>query len=177
MSAVLSLHDIGEAQDILDSLLVESEGELTPEIADLWEQLSGQTDEKIERWGLWLRGQTLQAELIKAEEERLTARRKAIENAVKRGKDGLQFHMKRLGRDTVKGKLLTVALANNPPSVKGEVDAAALWGDEDNAFRALIKYVPESFVLDRRAVLDAFKAGQPIPAGLTVEQGQSLRIR
>jgi hypothetical protein len=37
--------------------------------------------------------------------------------------------------------------------------------------------VPESFVLDRRAVLDAHKAGAPIPPGLSIERSTSLRIR
>lgn len=175
-TAILSLHDIGEAQDILDTLIAEHDSEVTPEIDALWEQLKGQRDEKVERWGLWLRGTTLQAELIKAEEIRLAARRKALENAVERGKAALQFHMERLGVEKVKGKLITVAIQTNNPAVKGNLSQEALeivyadWSD-------IVKLIPASFALDRTAALTAHKAGHQLPAGLTVEQSTSIRIR
>lgn len=175
-TARLTLHDLGEAQDILDAFLFETEGEETPAIAELWDMLTGQRDEKIERWGLWLRGQQLQAELIKAEEERLFARRKAIENAVARGKAELQRNMERLDVAKVAGKLLTVAIQANAQSVQGELSEQEL---RTLAVIApeLVKRVPESFSLVKAEVVKAHKAGKLIPAGLTITQSSSLRIR
>lgn len=172
----LTLHDLGEAQDVLDRFLLEFEGEQTPEIAELWDLLSGQIDEKVERYALWIRGQQGQADLIKVEEERLYARRKAIENGIKRGKENLQHHMERLGRDKVKGKLVTVAIQANAMAVKGDLSPEAL----EIIYRsgpAIVKHVPESYALDKAAALAAFKAGQTLPAGLSVEQSHSIRIR
>lgn len=173
--AHLTLHDIGDAQDILDSFLLEFEGEETKEIADLWEQLQGQRDEKIERWGLWLRGQSLQADLIKAEEDRLRARRKTIENAIERGKAALQINMERLGVEKVKGKLLTVSIQKNPPAVTCENPQAVFEGKQGDLFATREERV--DFRLNRDAVLAAWKAGQDVPAGVIVTQGQSLRLR
>jgi hypothetical protein len=175
-TARLSLHDIGDAQDILDAFLLETEGEETPEISALWDALQGQRDEKIERWGLWLRGQQLQAELIKAEEERLAARRKAIEHAIARGKAALQMNMERLNVTKVDGKLLTVAVQANPASVQGELTEEQL-RTLMVVDAALVKRVPESYSLVKAEVLKAHKAGRMIPAGLTITQSTSLRIR
>lgn len=172
-TAILSLHEIGEAQDILDSLIVEHDGEATPEIEALWEQLSGQRDEKIERWGLWLRGAALQAELIKAEEERLSARRKALEAAVKRGKDALQFHMERLSCDKVKGKLITVAIQKNNPSVHVLNEH-----ETDGKPARFMRFIPAKYEWDKKAMLDAWKEDPSSLNGVAVvEQSRSLRIR
>ncbi len=177
MTAVarLSLYDLGAEQDVLDSFLLETEGEETPEIAELWERLSGQIDEKVERWGLWLRGQQLQADLIKAEEERLRARRKTIENAIERGKAALQMNMERLGRDKVKGKLLTVSIQRNPPAVTCENPQAVFEGAQGDMFATREERV--DFRLNRDAVLAAWKLGADLPVGVIVTQGQSLRLR
>ncbi len=181
-----SLHDLGDAQDILDAFLFETEGEETPEITELWGRLSGQIDEKIERWGLWLRGQKLQAELVKAEEERLRSRRKAIENAVDRGKAALQMNMERLGRPKVKGTLVTVSITKNPASLHrdrefSQEELEALWVDDP----ALVLFTPASYALNGSAVIAASRKidakGNVIGyecsiAGLRVQQGASLRI-
>lgn len=174
-AARLSLYDLGDEQDVLDSFLIETEGEETPEIAELWERLSGQIDEKVERWGLWLRGQQLQADLIKAEEDRLRARRKTIENAIERGKSALQMNMERLGRDKVKGKLLTVSIQKNPPAVACENPQSVFDGPQGDMFATREERV--DFRLNRDAVLAAWKAGTALPAGIIVSQGQSLRLR
>ncbi len=173
----VALYEISAMRDVLDRWLEESEGEVTPELEALMAELDAKADEKIERVALYIRERLARAAAVKEEVQRIAAIQKREEKAAESLKAYLHREMDRLGKTKVAGLLCTVALQNNPPSVKGEIDAAVLWGEAPNEWRSLVKYVPESFVLDRRAVLDAHKAGQPIPDGLTVEQGQSLRIR
>ena len=166
---------IGE-RGALSELLEETEGELTPEIEQLLADLDLKIDDKLASVGLYIIGQQGEAEQVKIEEGRLAARRKAIE----RGVSGLKMYAERMlrlaGRDRVKTPRVTIALQANPPSVKGDLDEGAL----RSLFMIesqLVRHRPETFELDRRAALEWHKSGGALPDGLTVEQGQSLRIR
>jgi hypothetical protein len=178
MTASVKLYELSAARDILDGWLAESEGEVTPELEALLAELDANVDEKIERVALFVRERLATAAAVKEEVQRLQAIQKREEKAAESLKGYLLREMQRLGKAKVNGLLATVALQNNPPSVKGELAPDYLIEligvDETKAF---VTYVPESFALNRRAVLDAHKAGTPIPSGLTVEQGVSLRIR
>jgi hypothetical protein len=171
----VSLFDLGAMQDILDGWFAEAEGEVTPELAEIEAELRQETEQKIERWGLWLRAEESEAERIKAEETRLAARRKAIEHRVARSKETLRLAMERLGVEKVKGALLTVARQQNPERVVGDLDAPAL---ESLAFDypELVRTIPARQELDRRAALDLMKQGWEF-AGLALERGESLRLR
>lgn len=104
---------------------------------------------------------------IKAEETRLAARRKTLENKQANMKRYLESQLKEMGLDKVKTPLFTIAIQNNPPSV--EIT------NED--------IIPERFKntvtitsIVKKDLLDALKAGEVIE-GATIKQGQSLRIR
>lgn len=161
----------------LDDLLAESEGEVTVEIEALIEELDAKADAKIERVALYILGQQGRAKQIKDEEDRLAARRRAVTN----GADNLKLYLERtlrtIGKEKVAGVLATVAIQKNNPSV-----TAPAW-DED-ALRGIAAYapqfvtrVPESFALNKRALLDAAKAGDPLPDGVEIVRTESIRIR
>jgi hypothetical protein len=182
MSAAIKLYELAAARDILDEFLAETEGEVTPELQQLLDELEGDTKEKIERVALYIREQLALAGAVKVEEDRLAARRKSLERAADGLKAYLKMQMERIGAPKVTGLLCTVALQNNPPAVR-----CALTSDEllahfvgavtDSRLEQFVREVPASYRLDSRAVLDAFKAGHPIPTEVTIEQGTHLRIR
>lgn len=179
--AGVKLYELSAARDILDQFLSEAEGEETPEIADLFAQLNGEIERKVEDTALWIKEKEAEAAALKQEEQRLAARRRALENRAERTKHYLELQLEQLGRDKVHGLIVDVALQTNPPSVKGDVDADALWdvheGDTIGVWRDILRFVPETVTLDRRAALERHKAGRPLPDGLTVERTRSLRIR
>lgn len=172
----VTLYELADARDILDNWLLETGGEITPELEALLNDLEAKADEKIERVALYIREQKSLADAAKQERDRLAgiaaARLKAAESLT----GYLRREMDRLGKDKVNGVLVTVALQKNPPSVKGELSQDEL----ETAYAsgpAIVKFVPASFVLDRKAVLDVHKAGGTLPAGLSVEQSVGVRIR
>jgi hypothetical protein len=177
MTATATLRELGDAKEILDQFLLETEGEETPEIADLWEQLQGQTSEKVERWGLWILERNGDLKKLKEEEERITARRRAIENAIDRSKAELLHQLRRVGRDRVQGLVCTVAIQNNSqPAVNLLAEAEAFYATEEG--RAFVKREEiVTYSLDRAAVLAAWEAKQPLPAAIDVRLGQHLRVR
>lgn len=172
----MKLYEIADSREILDHWLLETEGEVTPELEALLAELDAKADEKIERVALYVREQKSLAAAAKEERDRISGVVKRRETAAASLMAYLQREMERLGKTKVTGLLATIALQKNPPSVKGELsdDLLRTYAQIDAPF---VRHVPESFALDRKAVLDLHKNGQPIPDGLTIEQSESLRIR
>jgi hypothetical protein len=176
MTATVALYELVAMRDVLDEFLAETEGEVTPELEQLLVELQGQTEEKVERVALYIREQLATADAVKAEEQRLAARRKSLERAAEGLKGYLARQLELLGRDKIAGTLVTLALQKNPPSLRGEVTPDTLAVLRELA-PELVRVVPETVSLDRKAILDAWKTTGELPDGLTVEQGRSLRIR
>jgi hypothetical protein len=181
MSAAIKLYELAAARDILDEFLAETEGEVTPELQQLLDELEGDTKEKIERVALYIREQLALAGAVKVEEDRLAARRKSLERAADGLKAYLKVQMERIGTPKVTGLLCTVALQNNPPSVRCTIPDEALrahfFGAFDDTVQAFVREIPATYRLDSKAVIEAHKAGRMLPDGLAVEQGTHLRIR
>jgi hypothetical protein len=193
MSATITLRDLAEAREILDEFLAESEGEVTPELEQLLEQLEGQTNEKIERVGLYVREQLLTAAAVKDEEQRLAGRRKALERAAEGLKVYLLAQLRRLDKKKVEGLLCTVARQNNStPSVTHTLDELTLRalahqtivGDGGvtvpSPFQQFVKVIPPTparYELDAAAVVQAWRAHLELPADVRVELGEHVRIR
>jgi hypothetical protein len=179
MTATLRLYEIAHMRDLLDAKLSETEGEVTPELEQQLDELGAQASEKIERVALYIREQLATAVAVKEEEARLSARRRSMERAAEGLKAYLQRNMEALSIEKVPGLLCTVALQNNPPSVKGEITESTLrdWFNEAADLSRFVRYIPAQYALDRRGVLEHYKATNHLPDGLTVEQGRSVRIR
>lgn len=101
----------------------------------------------------------------KEEVDRLSARKKAIENHQDRMKAYLESNMKALGKEKVKGNVFTIAMQNNPP--KAVIDDESV--------------VPELYKtyeihISKKELLEDMKQGEEIP-GAHMEQSQYLRIR
>lgn len=177
----VALYELADARDILDHWLAESEGELTPEIEVLLNELEGAIDEKVERVALYIIEQLSHAKAIKAEEERLAQRRRAREKAADSLKHYLAQQLDRFGKQKVAGTYCTVAFQKNPPSVTPVVESDD--ADFRNVFMIAPEFVtrvPESFSWNKRAILDAAKSG-PLPDDIAkrvrITQSFSLRIR
>ncbi len=151
-------------------------GELTHDLLVLLDEAEGTFAEKAERVALKVRELQAEAEVVKAEATRLTQRAKTALNAADSLKEYLHRTMEAAGTLTIKGTLVTVAVQKNPPSVQGELSPEAL-GDLYHDGSTFAVHIPETFTIDKKAVIAAHKAGAPIPAGLQVTQGTSLRIR
>lgn len=180
IASLPTLHDMGNAREILDEFLIEHEGEETPEIKELWERLDGDINEKIERWALWIQDRGGKAKEIKEEETRLALRRRALENACERSKAELKFQLERLGKTRLNGVLCSVAIqANSVPSVVCALDNEALKVAyaSDSPVGQFVVEVPASYRLAHSAVVEAFKKGDAIPEEIIVEKGSHLRIR
>lgn len=177
-----TLRERADAQALVDAWVVEhaateglDEGALPDWLAELVELAGRDLRDKAARAGLALRRLTQQVAAIDAELKVLQARRAAREREAERLRTYLHACLDAAGETRVETPLVTVRLQANPLAVHGTLDEAALWElvREQSPFA---RAVPAAVQLDRRAVLDAHKAGAPIPAGLTVARSVSLRV-
>lgn len=188
MIATMKLYEATDAIEIVrdwifehDEELRANEGVLPDELAELLAQVEGDFATKAERVALFARELAATGKAIKEEEERLRARRKSMESTVDGLKRYLEINMLATEKMRIDGKLVTLRIQLNGPAVVSTLDDAALlrlwesWrGEVDGP--VLVKQIPASYVLDRKAVLDAHKLGVELPAGISIERGASLRI-
>ena len=102
----------------------------------------------------------------KAEELRLSNKRKSLENRVKSLKEYLDNAMKVTGKTKFKGKLFSFSIQKNTPSVN--VLDEKLIPEE--------YFIPQEPALDKKRLLSDLKSGIKVE-GAEIKQTESLRIR
>jgi hypothetical protein len=152
------------------ALIADNEGELTPDLEARLDALEGALEEKVERIALFIRESETLADGAKSEKERLYA----IEKAHRRKADGLKEYLLRCmsgaGRERVETARARVRLQKSgTPSIDYHGDLDALPAD-------FVRVVPESRVLDKKAITQAIRDGETPPEGVTVSYSTSVRI-
>lgn len=143
---------------------------LTPEdIADTVEGLEYELEDKADAYAKVIRSLEGDSASLKAEIERLTARKKTIENNIKNMKKSLEGAMKASGKQKIKTKLFSFGIQKNTPALKI---------DDPNA-------IPTEYLIPQKPKVDT-DAVKKMLKGLKdnqfclwahLEQTESLRIR
>lgn len=111
---LLKLYELPEQYETLDELLTESGGELTPEIEDLMCALQDNLETKCERLAALIRRATLQADLAKAEADRLTKLAQSRQKKAERWKAYALYCLQEMGRERVETPTFVIRRQNNP---------------------------------------------------------------
>ena len=134
--------------------------------ADTLDGIEGAIEDKADGYARVIRQLTADAEALKEETERLTARRKSIESNVQRMKDALQSAMVTTGKTKFKTKLFSFGIRKNPASVV--IDDEASVPDQF--------LIPQEPKIDKRAIKEMLKDGR-LYQWAHLEQSESLTIR
>lgn len=164
----MKLYEIPAEIRLIEDMIAEAEGVITPETEARLEQLELEFRKKAEYLALLIREAQTEVEAYKIEETRLKERRQAAENRADRMKAYLHAQMTAMGETKIHGKLATVSVVGNSrPSVSWTGD----WPPPAPYQRIKVE-------LDTQAVLDHMKisGGKP-PVGAKIEVGTHLRIR
>lgn len=135
-------------------------------ILDTLEAVQGEIEVKAENYAKMIRMLNGRAEDFKAEEERLAARRKAMENGANRLKKSLEQCMIALDIRKIKTGLFSINIQKNAPSVV--IDNPNLVPEE--------YLIPQEPKVDKQAIKDVLKKGEELPFA-HLEQSESIRIR
>lgn len=170
----IKLYERRDALEIAREWLTEAGGELTPELEALLAEAEGDFDAKIERCNLYIRKREgIVARQREMAQEFSTLAAKGAKE-VEAFKGYVKHQMEQVGRMRVDG-LLPCRIQANPPHVESTLSEGEL-GQLYGVAPRFVTLVPQSFKLDKRAVLEAYKQGQSLPRGVEVTQDTSLRI-
>ncbi len=149
---------------ILEDELVDDEA-----LVGAWETATEDLSIKLENCCKYIKNEEAVIAGLKEEEERLNARRKAKENAIKRLKQLMQDAMNTAGEKKLPCGTFTVSIQNNAPSVVMD--------------EQYIENVPAEFLrlrepeVDKKKILEALKDGKNLDGLAHLQQTSSLRIR
>ena len=136
---------------------------------DTMEAIGGDIEAKADGYARIITQLTADAEALKGEEERLYARRKAIENSITNLKKNLQGAMELTGKTKFKTDLFSFNVQNNAPSVV--LDEQYI----ENIPQEYLKYRDPD--IDRTKIKEDLKAGKNLDGIAHLEQTRSLRIK
>lgn len=155
----------GALRNLLDRLDADPDtGEVDGDALAAYAEYQGQAAEKLEGTACYVRELEAEAEAIKAEEDRLAKRRKALENKSSRLKTYMMPALEAMG-GKVKGVMASVRIGKSQAVTVFDLDALP------DAF----KHVKTTFAPDKVALKKALKAGEDIP-GAALEDRQSVVI-
>lgn len=175
--AHLKLYEATDELNAAYELLVESEGELTPEIEELLAHAQGTFEEKAERVALMVRTLAANQAAAKLEAERLSKLAASAERSAESLKAYLKREMERAGVQKVERPLAKVRIqANSAPSVTCALDVDGL-RELQVKYPQIVRVIPEKLELDSRAFAAEVKRDPTFTVeGVTVERGTHLRI-
>lgn len=159
-----TLYTITEDQRLLNAMLEESGGELTPEIEEALQITEENFIAKAEAYGATIREYEAQAEACAAEIKRLTAYKRTCENVGKRMKESLTEAMHAFNTEKVTAGTFRFSFRKT---------TAVVIENED--------IIPEDFirmerVICKKELMDALKNGEYI-AGASLAERQTIQIR
>jgi len=163
----IALYELTEGYKSLWDLVEDSDSDLTM-IETALQTVEGAIEVKANNIIIFLKSLDADAKAIKEEEQRLSARRKAIENKHLSIKQYLQAQMELAGIEKLKTATHSIGLQNSPPSLSVF--------DRDLIPQKYMTLVPEHYEIRNDAVKDDLKAGIDVP-GAELVRGRGLRIR
>ncbi|MHB1651415.1 MAG: siphovirus Gp157 family protein [Desulfitobacteriaceae bacterium] len=149
--------------------LIDSEDFDLSVLEDTLQAVEGNIEVKVEGTIRMLKNWEAQAAAMEAEEKRLKDSRKALENRIDHIKDYVLQNMELMGKDKIPTSIGNVCRQKNPPSID-VVD---------------MRVIPETYIyippvepkVDKKAIMERFKATGEMVLGTRLVQGFHLRIR
>ena len=148
---------------------VELEPEMQEALEDALNNLGEDIEIKLENYAKIIKNFESDIAGLKAEEERLAKKRKAMENSIKNMKQRMTEAMIRTGKVDIKGELFKFKVQANPPAVVMDVNYI-----EDVPEKYLIAQDPK---IDKKKLAEDLKAGVDLEGICHLEQTSSIRIK
>jgi hypothetical protein len=164
----MTLYEI--TNDYMQLMQMMEDPEMDPQtLSDTMEGIEGELEVKAESYAKVMKNLEADVVGIKAEIDRLSERKKTIENNIKKMKETLQFAMETTGKTKFKTELFSFGIRKNAPAVVMD--------------EPYIENVPERFLkysdptINRSAIKEAIQKGEDLEGLAHLEQSTSLSIR
>ena len=164
----MKLYEIASAYWQALDFLTDPEQDIPLEaVNDTIEALEGDFDQKAVNIAAFARQMELEAEAIKAAEDAMDKRRRALENRAKWLREYVKYGMESIGRKKITSPWFVLAVQRNP---------AAIEVFDENALPAEFKRQIIEYRIDKTAIKEAIGQGLDVP-GARLANGTRLVIR
>ena len=167
-----SLYDIGVVGQQIESCLIQSEGELTPDTEAILDRLLTEAPEKLEAAAMVLQQLNANVEIIKAEEKRLADRRKAEEANAERLKARMVYALDAAFGGKLKTAKFSLTVSQTAPSVSFDIDER--YSLEELAIERP-DFVRVRMELNKQAIKDAYKSMDELPSAIVAFESAPTR--
>lgn len=164
----MKLYELREQYQLLQDMMYDPEVD-EQTLRDTIEGVWGEIEEKADGYAKIIRGMQADVEALKEEENRLSARRKALEARSKLLKDILEWNMREMGKTKFKTALFSFSIQKN-----GGLEPLVIDGLIDDIPGKYL--IPQEPVPNRDAIRKLLAEKQVDWAHLE-PRGESLRIR
>lgn len=164
----LKLYEITDELKACYDLIAMDDGEITPEIELLLRDAQIDFNSKVENVARMTVSMKAEVEAFKVESDRLAKKAKTIGNKIEWLKNYLKTEMTAAKIKKVEGDFLTVSIRPSNPSV------IIL---DDKAIPEDFKHEVREWQIDKKAIIDHYKANGEIVAGTEIAVGETLTIR
>lgn len=162
------LYDLTEEWEAVAGLLYDGETD-EQTIMDTLESIEGEIEDKADNYAKLIRSMQADSETLKAEEDRLKARRQSLEHRASQLKSNLQANLEFIGKTKFKTALFSFSVATNGGKQPLEIT--------ENIDEIPGKYlIPQPPKVNTDAVRELLEGKEVEWARLT-PRGKSLRIR
>jgi len=175
----MTLYRLTDEQNRIEDMLIETEGEITPEIAELLEATDAALAQKVDGYNHIIRRCASYAQACKDEKMRFARLQKAYENASAGLKQHIQFVMEAQGIDKLESPTCKISFRNNPESVQISDEEAVLAPYMTALTKAMAKlpaWVKVDVSINKTELRDAIRTGLPVK-GAELTQTRSIVIK
>ena len=159
----------GQMLQLQDILAEEDNEEYVQTVLDTMEGIDFEFELKADNYARIIRNLTADVEGLKTEIDRLSSRKKSVENNIAALKTRLEYSMIQLGKEKFKTELFSFGIQNNPPSVVM---------DEQYLENIPAEYlIPQEPKIDRKKIKEDIQAGKDLKGIAHLAQSRSIRIR
>lgn len=169
----MRLYDLTQnALSLMDMLYSEEISEQA--IFDTFESVEWEIEEKADNYAKMIKSIEADCKSLKEEEDRLSARRKVLNNKIDFLESNLEKTMVLLGKTDFKTVLFSFKIQKSPPSVKLTVDDETFIKWAQLGREEFLRYkAPE---INKVLIKDVLASGEKV-FGAELVQNESLRIR
>lgn len=169
----MHLYEIAMEGKLLEEILTDSEGELTPETEERFDRLLREGPDKIEAAAVVVMGLETDAEICEREAKRLRERAQSLKSQAERLRRLMTVALDSAFQGKLRTPKFTVWTQSSPPftgfDLAPDADIEAVRNESPEIVRA-------EFSLDKKKLLEMYRRGEVLPASIAVTENSGTRF-
>lgn len=174
----MTLFQLSDEMALIESILEENGGELTPELESAWEETRESLVRKTDNYGVLLQKLKASEDAISNEIKRLQKLKKTTANTQERVKGHILNCMNVFGIDKLEGYLTKISKRKSKSLNVDEGLLMAAYKDKIDALnKELPPYMTIKIEVNKTEIKNSFKEIDILPQGCEYQENESLNIR